>query len=258
MQRAFHWSRASQGAFDPSIAPLIHAWDLRGVGRRPSPAELESALALCGLEHFRDELPARLTRLTEGAALEEGGFGKGVALDAAALALRELGIEAATLNLGGQVLVLSDGDALAFQIAHPDERQRGLLQLAISSGSFATSGNSERGLQVDGERIGHLLDPRTGQPARDFGSVTVWCANALDADCLSTALYVLGPERGLRFAAQHDGVEAIYLVRSEGGIAARATRGLQAQLTTLDAQQGIEWFPPVTPSPGTSRRKGSL
>ena len=90
-------------------------------------------------------------------------------------------------------------------LADPRDRQRAVARIEIPSGSVATSGNSERGVVVDGRRIGHLLDPRTGRPAPDFGSLTVWAPTALEADCLATGLYVLGPEAALAWAERHPG-----------------------------------------------------
>jgi thiamine biosynthesis lipoprotein len=248
LQRAFYWSKQTGGAFDPSLSALIQVWDLRGSGRRPTTLEIKSAMEDCGIEHYATHFPQRITPLRMGIGLEEGGFGKGAALDAAAKRLRELGIERALLDLGGQVLVLGGGEAPVLPLAHPDDRGRGLLNITLQSGSIATSGNSERGLRIDGKRIGHLLDPRTGQPAPDFGSVTVWCANALDADCLSTALYVLGADQGLAFVEQQPGVEALYLIRTSDGILLRATDGMRSRLGWLDPSLQTAWSSASAPT----------
>jgi len=99
----------------------------------------------------------------------------------------------------------------------------------MDHGSVATSGNSERGIAIDGRRYGHLLDPRTGRPAPDFGSLAVWAADPLLADCLSK-LYVLGPDRALAWVAAHrrlgESVEALALVSKGGKIEVRASDGL--------------------------------
>jgi thiamine biosynthesis lipoprotein len=80
----------------------------------------------------------------------------------------------------------------------------------------ATSGTSERWAQVDGRRLGHILDPRTGRPAPAWGSVTVVHPDPLVADILSTALYVMGPDEGLRWLDDHPGIAALFLdVRDE-------------------------------------------
>lgn len=248
LDRAWNWRARTGGAFDPAIAPLVAAWDLRGAGRRPSPAELEAARRAVGSDGFRREAPATWVRLREGAGLDAGGFGKGAALDAALAVLLEAGLTGARLDFGGQVAILPTDGGHEIGVVHPDERDRPLLRLRFDSGSVASSGNSERRRSLGGLELGHLLDPRTGRPAPDFGSVSVWCPSAFDADCLSTALFSLGPDAGLALAAELEGVEALFLVRTEEGLRARATRGLEGRLHTLDPQLAIEWLSPPVPA----------
>jgi thiamine biosynthesis lipoprotein len=243
LARAFAWREVTGGAFDPALGPLLTAWDLHGKGRRPSAGELADALSNSGPDAFRGELPWRLVRLRPGAGLDAGGFGKGAALDAALAELRRVGVLRARLDFGGQLAVLGASPAHISAIAAPDERARGVLEIELAEGSLATSGNSERALVIDGERVGHLLDPRSGEPAEDFGSVTVWCPSAFDADCLSTGLFVLGPEGALDFAARRPGVEVVVLTRAGDRLRARASSGLRGRLHSLDPSLSIEWIP---------------
>jgi thiamine biosynthesis lipoprotein len=246
LARARDWRERSGGAFDPAVGPLVDAWDLRGDGRRPSPAALRRALEAAAPGAWElDGLPHAVTRRHAEARLEEGGFGKGAGLDAALGALARAGVRSAELDLGGQVAVLGEAPR-TFAIAHPDDRERAVVAVTLTSGSLATSGNSERGIVVDGERLGHLLDPRTGLPAPDAGSVTVRAASALDADCLSTCGFALGPEGALALAARHEGVDALVLERCEGGaLRVRATRGLEGALRLLEEGLLVEWYPPI-------------
>ncbi len=231
--RAAHWARATSGAFSPLAEPLIQAWDLRGEGRIPTAAELKVALHAASPDGitWRHGQPVR----GELAQVASGGFGKGAAMDHAIDALDE--DTAITLNLGGQVLV--QGRSESIEIAHPAHRTRAIATWTVSSGSLATSGNSERAITVDGQRFSHILDGRTGRPAVDFGSVTVWCENALDADCLSTALFVLGPEAGLRLASELPGVRALFVETTKDGLKLRATEDC---LGHLSSEQTILWF----------------
>lgn len=253
LQRARHWWRETGGSFDPAVGPLVAAWDLRGAGRRPTDAELEDALGASGLEHLELRAGEAIRRLS-GCTLEEGGFGKGVGLDAAADALRAAGVTRATLDLGGQVLRLGDAPGTPISIAHPAERGTPLCDLALRSGSVATSGNSERAIEVEGERHGHLLDPRTGRPAPDFGSVTVVAERGIDADCLATALFVMGPERALEFASRRDGIEAVVVEFASGAGAprVRATKGLESRLTPGVENLHIEFVDVTTSTEPTS------
>ncbi len=93
--------------------------------------------------------------------------------------------------------MLASGVESLVAVADPRDRARTVATLRLKDACASTSGNSERGLVVNGRHIGHLLDPRTGEPAPDFGSVTVVARDGLTADVLSTAFFVLGPREGL-------------------------------------------------------------
>ncbi len=170
-------------------------------------------------------------RLRPGLILEEGGWGKGSGLGDALAALGP-GVIRASLDLGGQVAVWGTG-RWEVPVADPRRRDRPVAILSIDGGSVSTSGNSERGITVEGRKLGHLLDPRTGEPAPDFGSLTVWTADPLRADCLSTGLYVLGPERALAWAAAHPGVEVLVLRPRGPRLEALASPGLHNRLKAL-------------------------
>ncbi len=227
------------GAFDPTVGPLVAAWGLRSGGRLPSAAELRQALAATGMAGLALQ-GGTAVRLRPGVAVEEGGFGKGAGLKAAVAALAASGATAATLDLGGQLAVFGPGRR-ELTVADPGRRDRPVVTLAIDRGSVATSGNSERGIVVGGRRYGHILDPRTGRPAPDFGSLTVWTDDPLTADCLSK-LYVLGPERALNWAAAHPGVEVLALLPSGKGVRALASRGLRGRLAAVGEGVKIEFL----------------
>ena len=98
-------------------------------------------------------------------------------------------------------------------VSHPWDRRQVVDTLHVDAGSVATSGN--------GERPAHLLDPRTGGPAPDIGSLTVWAPSAARADCLSTGLFVLGPEAALGWAAVHEGFEVVVVEQGSSGAQVR-------------------------------------
>jgi thiamine biosynthesis lipoprotein len=243
------WSERTQRAFDPTVLPLVRAWDLRGGGRVPASSELARALVATGPGRFRiDTTTAGARRLSPDAGIDEGAWGKGYALDRAVGELCRTGVRKALLDLGGQVSAIGRATVA---IADPRDRARIAVFLSIADESVSTSGNSERGLLVGGRRIGHMLDPRTGRPAPDFGSVTVVASSGLAADILSTAFFVLGPEKGLdlseKLRCQGQPNEVLFLVVSDGGWKAVASPGLQSRLECHELQirdQGS----PVIPS----------
>ncbi len=231
------WS-ATGGAFDATVGPLVAAWGLRSGGRQPSAAELRQALAATGMDGLA-LAGETAVRLRPGVSLEEGGFGKGAGLKAAIAALAASGATAASLDLGGQLAVFGPGRR-QLAVADPERRDRPVVALTIDRGSVATSGNSERGIRVGGRRYGHILDPHTGLPAPDFGSLTVWTDDPLTADCLSK-LYVLGPERAVAWAEAHPGVEVLALLSSGKEVRALASRGLLGRLTAVQEEVKIEF-----------------
>jgi thiamine biosynthesis lipoprotein ApbE len=153
--------------------------------------------------------------------------GKGWALDKAAAAMHAACATSGVLDLGGQVLAF--GEETITDAADPRDRALSVGRLRLQGASASTSGNSERGVTVNGRRIGHLFDPHTGSPAPDFGSVTVVASSGLTADVLSTAFFVLGPEKGLALSERLRGSgvvhETLFFSESEEG------RGLRVSMS---------------------------
>jgi thiamine biosynthesis lipoprotein len=234
---ALRCAAATGGAFDPTVGALVDAWGLRGDGRVPSADDLTAARAATG-SHLLGLGSGAAERRHPGLRIEEGGFGKGAGLDAAMAeitAIPALAGEApfARLDLGGQIALAGAPRETEILVADPDDRERPAVAVRIATGSLATSGNGPRGLTVDGRRIGHLLDPRTGEPAPDFGSLTVWAPTALLADCLSTGLFVLGPEGTLAFARRRPEIGVLVLERRSGGLLAARVGGALAARSDL-------------------------
>ena len=125
--------------------------------------------------------------------------------------MKAAGASAATLDFGGQLLLFGAKSDIAVNVADPRDRSRSALRVQVSSGSLATSCNSERQRVVGGRPLSHILDPRSGRPAEDLGSVTIWATNAFDADCLSTACFVLGHDAALELVERLDGVEIVVM-----------------------------------------------
>ena len=207
------WNEITEGAFDPGIGSLIDAWDLRGAGRRVSPAALAAVQVRTGVRNFGvRRLPCSVTRRVD-ATLDAGGFGKGLALDRIADITKP-----GFVDLGGQVAVFGRPPAEGWPvtIAHPERREVPVVELRLTAGSLAVSGGSERDRRVEGRTIGHIVDPRTGQPIARTISVAVWHERAMAADVLATALYVMGEASGHAWAESMN-VAACFLIPVDGG-----------------------------------------
>ena len=232
LARVAEWHAATGGAFDPAVGGLIDAWGLRGAARQPDDASLEAARVASGLEHLVLDMETCAVTRRAAVILDAGAFGKGEALDRVREAERDLP-GAWFIDFGGQMAVsgAAAGDAWPIGVAHPARRDIPVLDLQLAAGSLATSGGSERDLLLDsGERIGHIIDPRTGRPVNRSASVIVWHEDAFTADVLSTTLYVMGPEEGLAWAEARD-LAACFLVVGDaaGDVEFRATAAFAAR-----------------------------
>lgn len=261
LAEARSWTRRTDGAFDPSVGALVETWDLRGDGRRPTGSELEAGLRSSGWDCLRLDVGARkLSAACDGAWIDAGAFGKGAALAAGLAALRAAGATAGLLDFGGQLAVFGasrgtertsgpGGGAGGWEVsvAHPEARGRPAVRLEIPGGSVATTSASERFVVVRDTVRGHVIDPRTGDPAPAWGSVTVHAADPLAADVLSTALFVMGADEGRAWAEAHEGVAALFLRPGPGGLDASWDAEMEAMI--LEAPDGAR--------PGRGARSGA-
>jgi len=190
------------------------------------------------------------------------GFGTAVSVRGGASIQKEL--EGRGPVETGQVVVSGACGVAAIDIAHPARRDHVVARVKLRTGSAATSGNSERGLLIDGVRFGHLLDPRTGRPAPDWGAVTVFAPDPVAADCLATALFVMGPRRGGEWLRGRTGVEAVFAENDSESVIITATAGLEGRLTVYEGTLSFLW--PLRKDPGrgdnetleiTKRKTGS-
>jgi thiamine biosynthesis lipoprotein len=227
LQRAMELFRETNGAFDITAGPLAKVWGFfHRQGRMPSDEELQAAMARVGGEHVQLETDTQTVSLArEGMELNLGSIGKGYALDRAAATMLDRGVENFLMH-GGRSSVLARGsripaaaEANPWQVAigHPLRPERELGLITLRNQALSTSGSATQSFHHQGERYGHILDPRTGRPAQGVLSVVVIAHDAATADALSTALYVLGPEKAEEFCAAHEEVAAIMVVPSGRG-----------------------------------------
>lgn len=204
IETALAISKATDGAFDPTLAPVLDAWGFtKDLHRVPSADELAALLARTG----RDKVALEKTvdgysvALSDGAQLDLGGIAKGYAADLLRAQLEQEGVTSATLDLGGDVFVMgrkSDGSDWRIAVKDPADTESYLGVVSAADKFIVTSGVYERYFEENGVRYHHILDPKTGCPAESgLVSVTVLCENGAWADALSTACFVLGPDSAL-------------------------------------------------------------
>jgi FAD:protein FMN transferase len=212
-------ARGSDGAFDLTLGRLKDLWDLEG--EQPQvPAAEAVAEALRGIGPEALRLEGRLVHKREPQlAVDLGGIAKGYAVDRAVELLRRAGVTNASVNAGGDLRLLGSRGERPWRIGirHPRSADELLTTLEVSDRAVVTSGDYERYFEADGRRYHHLFDPRTGFPAGAARSVTLVADSAMLADGLGTAVFVLGPERGLALLARYPQVEAL-IVDAEGAL----------------------------------------
>ncbi|HEX9082733.1 MAG TPA: FAD:protein FMN transferase, partial [Holophagaceae bacterium] len=204
------------GRFDPTVGVLRRAWDFRQA-RVPAPEELEALLPLVDGRSVVLR-GGTVALLRPGMELDLGGVGKEYAVDRATERLRDEGVESAVVNFLGDVRTLGrrgDGQPWVVGVQDPRDRRRCRFAIRVGQGvGVATSGDYERGFEVEGVRYHHLLDATTGQPARGIASATVVAPTAFEAGQLSTAAFLLGPEAGFRLLLERRGVEGVLIAES--------------------------------------------
>jgi thiamine biosynthesis lipoprotein len=220
VERALHYAELTAGKFDPTVQPIVSLWKIGSEDARvPAPAEIADKLDLVdyrAVELDRENQTVFLTRA--GMGIDLGGIAKGYAADETARILREHGVKNAYISLGGNLYTLGKNPKgrdwrIGIQEPKVEAAQGAFVAIVDTSGeSLVSSGGYERYLEDDGTRYHHIIDPDTGYPAEtDVLGVTIISPSSIDADGLSTSLFILGREQGLQLAEQLEDVEAIFI-----------------------------------------------
>ena len=247
LQASLETGRASRGALDVTITPLLNQWGFYGVREEaPGFRQLDAALALVDYRRVHVDDANGTVRLgRHGMQLDLGGVAKGFAVDQAVAALRAQGVRSGMVNAGGDLGLLGrhpDGDPWIVGVQHPLAPARLLMALSVDRGAVATSGNYLRYRVYNGRRYGHLLHPQHGYPADTALSMTVVATTAMRADALATAAMVMGRD-GLAWIGSQTGVEAVMVSRAPSRpdrLLVHASRGLRDRITLLDGTAIVE------------------
>jgi FAD:protein FMN transferase len=205
----------SSGVFDITFYAFKGVWrfDHDQVAEVPSDELIKSRLALVDGKKLELDRKAKTARLqTKGMMINLGGIAKGYAVDRATAVLAKHGFTDVVVQAGGDLLVKGRKGQDPWRVGIRDPRgpEGDFFAIApIQNASFSTAGDYERGFIKDGVRYHHIIDPRTGKPATACRSVTVLAPDALTADELDDAIFILGPIEGLRLLDKHPGAGAV-------------------------------------------------
>lgn len=227
LQRCLTYARETQGAFDLTATPLWEIWGFaRREGRVPEDDEIHGALEYVGMHYLELDPAHRTVRfLKHGVRINLGAVGKGCVLDVCTERLESAGVRNFLLS-GGLSSMTARGrapegreDGWTVGIRHPLRPDRRIGRLILRNRAVATSGSYLQSFRVGNRRFGHIIDPRVGRPVEHMLSTTVSAPTAEVADALSTAFYVMGPERAAEYCRTRPELGAVLITpsRTSGG-----------------------------------------
>jgi len=210
----------SDGAFDPTIGAVAGLWGFSGEKKYiPHTREVARLLPLVNYKNVVvDERAGTIRLMKKHMSLNLGGVAKGFIVERAGKKLREFGVTKAIIKAGGDMFLISDNKGFnksnfIIGIQDPREKLKIIGEAFSRHGAVTTSGDYERFFMSGGKRYAHILDPGTGYPARRSRSATIVADDPTLADALSTAVFVMGPKKGLALIESLDGVECVIVGR---------------------------------------------
>lgn len=235
---ALYFSEKTNGAFDPTVGPLVKIW---GIGTNeavvPSFEKIQTALSL--VDYKKVIISGNTVFLADkGMKLDLGAIAKGYAADEVVKILEKHKIKRAIIDLGGNVYAVgkkSRTKPWSIGIRDPEvESGKPILSVAIENKSVVTSGIYQRNFIENGKLYHHILDTATGFPAEnDLLSVTIISSSSIQADALSTSAFLLGTEKGLKFIENTENTEALFITKNKDVF---VTKGLKGKLNILNDQ----------------------
>ncbi len=232
---AMSLAQQTEGAFDPTLGPLVDLWGFGPPGPRadvPADDQIETARAVGGWRRLEQNPDARWVQ-PGGLRLDLSGVAKGFAVDAASERLTAEGASHHLVEIGGELRghgVKPDGRPWWVELEQPPDLDAPRTLAALHELSVATSGDQVRVFEHEGRAFSHTLDGRTGRPVDNgVASVTVLHLSAMQADALASALTVMGPDAGMAHA-ETNGLAVRMIVRGTGGLEERISPAFAAML----------------------------
>ena len=231
----------TNGAFDPTVAPLIRLWRLRQVKSGwlpPNQAAIDETKKLVDFRLLATRAtPPALRKLTTGIELDLNALVEGWAIDQVIHLLREANVKNAVVELGGEFRALghkSSGQPWKIGIENPSRPDLLYATVRLENAALATSGNYRQAIEFKSRHYGHILDARTGKPVEhDLIAVSVLASDAMTADGWATALLVLGAADGFALA-EKTGTAASFVSRVGAGIQIKITTSARGRFLLVD------------------------
>jgi len=228
IKRGIEYSVLTGGAFDVTIFPLMKIWNILSDSPVvPSENTIKEKLDLTGCGKIKiDEKKAFLE--IEGMGIDLGGISKGYAIDKSLSYLISQDIRKVVIDAGGDLgIYIDDKDSANVQVRHPREEGDFWGNFKVKHAGIATSGDYQRFFSKDGVRYHHIIDPQTGYPGRKSVSVTIVTDSAEKADALATAVFIMGPEEGMKLIEKLEGVEGVILFFKKGQLDSVYSEGMR-------------------------------
>ena len=214
LSRSLQLCQKLDGSFDITVYPAVLAWGFTtGEYHVPDDSELQTLAE--NIDYTAVSLENNTASIPENAMLDLGAVAKGYAADESLHILQDSPAQSAVLNLGGTVCLYGkkpDSTRFKVGIADPENPAGYFGYLSCGEGVVATSGGYERYFEKDGVTYIHILDPATAKPVdNNIRSVTIICGDGTKADAMSTALFVMGPDKATQYYQNHSGFDFIIL-----------------------------------------------
>ncbi len=217
LKRSKDFSRLTQGAFDITFASAGFLYDYRAQ-IKPDSRDLKQAVDAISYHNIRLEQAQRSVSYSKpGVKIDLGGIAKGHAVDNSISLLQKMGVKNALVTAGGDTRVIGRrwGRPWHIGIRDPRDEHKLVAKIPLENVAVSTSGDYERYFDLDGIRYHHIINPKTGDSARELQSVTVIGSDATSTDALSTSAFVLGRERGMQLINRLPDIDAI-MVDNQG------------------------------------------
>jgi thiamine biosynthesis lipoprotein len=223
LAECLRYSRASDGAFDITVGPLMKAWGFfRGEGRMPSEQELSAARRSVGYQHVILNAQERTVFFDRtGVELDLGGIAKGYAVDRAVAALKQRGIMNALVSAGGSTIYGLGAPpkevGWEVKLQDPIAPDKIALMVRLKDQALSVSGSYEKFFEMGGKRYSHIMDPRTGRPVEGVLSVAVITDSCTAGDALDNVFYVQGARWSGKSLRNFSASKVIFFLPKSGG-----------------------------------------